>query len=313
MRIRGKEAKGYRMTAGRQTLIDMGYTIDQIIEQNLNLTNYMNHEPVNIEKLPDNDNIELLTDKEIIDNQNKYFDSMEKTALGVSLGKSKAMIITGSAGIGKSFGVEHTLKTLKHAKDNHEWVTGHCTPTGLYQTLYNYRFTGCTIIFDDSDKVFYDEISLGILKHALDDKPVRTISWKSKTELLDDNGEVIPTSFEFEGSVIFISNINLTAMAKQENKLSPHIKAIISRILYYDMFTIFKSPRDYLLRIDYLKDSIFKQNDIDNEGQQIIIDFLNDNAKHMRELSLRLLSKLCQVYLIHGKTDYEFHAKIATM
>jgi hypothetical protein len=317
MRVRGKEAKGYRMTSNRLKLIEMGYSIEQIISQNLNLTNYVNFEPINLENktgmiVPEQQE-NSLSDDEIIENQIKYFQSMEKTALGVALGDAKAMIISGSAGIGKSHGIEQILSNLKDSESNHEWVTGHCTATGLYQTLYNFRFEGCTIIFDDSDKIFYDETSLGILKHALDTKKTRRISWKSKTELRDENGEVIPTSFDFEGSIIFISNINLSGIVSQNNKLSPHIEAIISRILYYDMHKIFMSPRDYMLRISYLKDSIFKEQNIDNDGQELIMNFFNGNAKTMRELSLRVLTKLCQVYKIHGKETFEFNAAIATM
>ena len=255
---------------------------------------------------------ESLSDDEILDGQIAFFDTMNRIAEGVAKGISKSLVISGSAGIGKSFGIENILSGMDGSEYNHCYVTGHCTPTGLVQTLYNYRFDQCVIVFDDTDNILSEVTSLGILKHALDLKQERKISWLSKMTLKDEDGETIPTSFIFEASVIFISNLNLSAIVEQNNKLSPHVSAIISRSLYMDCYSIFRTDRDYLIRIDYLKESIFNRERIDDIGRETIMSYITDNSGSMRELSLRLISKLCQIYKISGVTNFNTMAMSLT-
>ena len=52
-----------------------------------------------------------------------------------------------------------------------------------------------------------DDLSLNILKAALDSSKKRYISWNTDSNMLGREG--IPDRFEFKGSVIFITNINL--------------------------------------------------------------------------------------------------------
>ena len=62
----------------------------------------------------------------------------------------------------------------------------------LYRALYENRAS--LLIIDDCDSVLTDKTALNILKSALDDKPVRVISYltmKEKTGL--------PLSFEYTG------------------------------------------------------------------------------------------------------------------
>lgn len=301
-RVRKPETNGYRMTANRKALLAMGYSIEDIVNNNMNTVNIPLSQR---EQQPEEEeDVILLSDSEIVDKQKSFFNTLEKAALGVAYGYSRALVVSGPAGIGKSFGIDAAIGDIPDSDINNTFITGHCTPTGLYATLYNYRFAGCTIVFDDSDAIFHNEVSLGILKHALDMKAKRKISWLSKAEILDDEGEVIPNNFIFEGSIIFISNLNLTSIAESNNKLSAHISAIISRALYMDCYSIFKNDNDYILRIGYLKDSIFNNEGIDVIGRDLIMGYITDNAKNMRELSLRMISKLCHVYKISGANDF---------
>ena len=60
------------------------------------------------------------------------------------------------------------------------------------------------VIFDDCDSVLQDKVAVNILKAALDSYDKRTISWLQKG-FIDDG---LPNSFEFQGNVIFISNMS---------------------------------------------------------------------------------------------------------
>jgi hypothetical protein len=90
----------------------------------------------------------------------------------------------------------------------------------MYKKFYQYRTK--TLIFDDCDAVFRDENGRNLMKAALDTKKVRKISYLKKTTAvfdpkdfeMDPEGEfnaiengIVPNSFEFEGRVIFISNL----------------------------------------------------------------------------------------------------------
>ena len=140
-------------------------------------------------------------------------------------------------------------------------------------------------------------------------KPKRRIDWRSHNDVKDENGDNIPKSFIFEASVIFITNKNLTAEIARKTKLSPHLEALVSRSLYMDGYALFKTPRDYLIRVDYLKEAIFKAEGMNEEGRRLISTFITENFAEMRELSLRMVAKLCSVYRIHGADEFEDAAK----
>jgi hypothetical protein len=58
-------------------------------------------------------------------------------------------------------------------------------------------------VFDDCDSVLKDPVALNLLKSALDSYGKRIISWNA-----DMKDEDLPRSFNFEGRVIFISNMD---------------------------------------------------------------------------------------------------------
>ena len=79
-------------------------------------------------------------------------------------------------------------------------VKGYSTAKGLYRTLFENNKS--IIVFDDCDAVLKDPVALNLLKGALDSYGKRIISWNA--DMRDDD---LPRSFNFEGRVIFISNM----------------------------------------------------------------------------------------------------------
>ena len=93
-------------------------------------------------------------------------------------GISPSIMITGIAGIGKTYLVKNLLKGLgKVEGDDYHFVSGHSSPMGLYRFLYEHR--DATIVFDDCDSVFENDTSINILKSALDSYDVRKVCWMS--------------------------------------------------------------------------------------------------------------------------------------
>ena len=79
-------------------------------------------------------------------------------------------------------------------------VKGYSTAKGLYRTLFENN--GMVIVFDDCDSILKDDVAKNILKGALDSYSKRYISWMA--DMRDDD---LPRSFEFTGSIVFVSNM----------------------------------------------------------------------------------------------------------
>ena len=105
----------------------------------------------------------------------------------------------------------------------HTIVKGHAKAGGIFPILYDYRHEGQVVVFDDADGIFEDSVSLNILKTATDTTSTRHISWASKTKFLDSNDEVIPRSFIYEGTIIFLTNLDFNAIISYGHKLAPHL------------------------------------------------------------------------------------------
>lgn len=165
------------------------------------------------------------------------FKSIELYTIQVARGKSNSLIISGDAGVGKTRTVKDTIESLGLRKDVHYYIaTGTATTAGLYEILFKHRHK--LIVFDDCDSVFKEADSLNLLKGALDTYKVREISKLTKGNTFDSAGmtdsdmEVeheqsgkVPNKFEFDGQIIFISNLH-------EDKFD---KALLSRSLHVDV------------------------------------------------------------------------------
>jgi predicted AAA+ superfamily ATPase len=140
------------------------------------------------------------TDEQIIERLRERFEILDDMTRACKAGKVRAMIVTGPPGVGKSFGVEKVLS--KHdvfadvAQDSklkkYEVVKGAMSAIGLYKKLYEFSDKKSILVFDDCDSVLLDDLSLNILKAALDSSAKRTIHWNTDSRLLDQR--VCPTA-----------------------------------------------------------------------------------------------------------------------
>ncbi len=237
------------------------------------------------------------SDEEAITRIRERFDILHEMTKASVTGDIRAMIVSGPPGVGKSFGVEQEIEKatmfdkLAGKRLRAEVVKGSATPIGLYQTLYKYSDSNWVVVFDDCDSILLDDVSLNLLKGALDSGKKRTISWLSESSALRREG--IPDRFEFKGSVIFITNLKFDQMKSQ--KLRDHLDALQSRCHYLDL--TLDTMRDKLLRIKQIaKDGeLFKDYEFEEAVQDDIIDFMHTNKDRLREVSLRMALKIADL------------------
>ena len=188
------------------------------------------------------------TDEETIERLRERFSILEDMTRACKKGDVRAMIVSGPPGVGKSFGVEKVLgkhdiiATLGDRPAKYETVKGAMSAIGLYVKLFKFADKDNVIVFDDCDSIFTDELSLNILKAALDSKKTRRIHWNTDSFKLRNEG--VPDSFEFKGSAIFITNLKFD---KAKGKIREHLMALESRCHYVDL-TI-DTDREKMLRI----------------------------------------------------------------
>jgi len=235
------------------------------------------------------------TDEQIIERTRERFQILEDMTQASIDGVVRGMVVTGPPGVGKSFGVELVLEKnnlfdkIAGKKLRFGIEKGAASAIGLYKLLYNYADKGNVLVLDDCDTVLYDETSLNLLKAALDSSKKRKISWNTDSALLRREG--IPDTFEFKGSVIFITNLKFD---KVRGKLKDHLDAIMSRCHYLDL--TLDTTREKMLRCKQIvADGMLNEYGFSKDEQNEVIDFMFENKDRMREISLRMVTKLADL------------------
>ena len=230
------------------------------------------------------------TDEQIEERINERFEILsEMTEMAIG-GDCRALIVSGPAGLGKSYTVEKALHEWDPEGDEHQIVKGYVRATALFKLLYSHRRNGQVLVFDDADEVFTDDTALNLLKAACDSTDRRVISYMTEGVLQDEEGP-LPKQFEFEGTVIFITNYDFDQMIDRGTKLAPHLQALVSRAHYVDL--AMKTKRDYMLRIkQVIKQGLLENIKLTADEQADVVKFIDAHQGKLRELSLRMALKI---------------------
>lgn len=236
--------------------------------------------------------VKVETEEEIYQKLTDRFQTMDTMVDATVQGKNRSLIISGPAGLGKSFGVHKIVSQLEKKGYRPAIIHGYVRPTGLYKTLYEYRDPKSVVVFDDADSVFMDDVCLNLLKTACDMTKTRKLSWLTETKMEDEEGERMPRNFEFEGSIIFITNYDFDAAVQAQTKLAPHFEAMISRSHYLDL--AMHTKLDYIVRIKQVVrvHGMLKNEGMSQEQENVLIDYVVKYQDKLRELSLRMVIKL---------------------
>ena len=222
---------------------------------------------------------------------NERFGFVSDMVTMLANGAQSSVVVTGPGGLGKSYTVAQsldsngfkdvtTLEALEvgariNTKKSYRVIKGYSTPKGLYRTLYENR--DGVVVFDDCDSVLKDPVSLNLLKGALDSYSKRIISWRA--DMKDDE---LPTSFEFKGRVVFISNLGSDRIDQ----------AIISRSMAVDLSM---TKEQKIERMQYLLDQPGFMPGVSKTVKQDALDLVASVVDSVKELSLRTLIQVTKI------------------
>ena len=222
---------------------------------------------------------------------NERFAFVEKLVTMVATGVQPSAVITGEGGLGKTYTVTKTLEanglkdisdlgefqvgTVLNARKCFVFVKGYSTAKGLYRTLFENQKG--TIVFDDCDAVLKDTVALNLLKGALDSYGKRVISWNA--DMKDDD---LPRSFNFEGRVIFISNMD-------QDKID---QAIRSRSMMIDLSMTLTQKID---RMEHIAMSDEFLPEYDKQSKMDALNLIREVKDDCKEISLRTLITVTKV------------------
>jgi len=239
--------------------------------------------------------LEAAAQREAVQNErfgiNTRFEFVEKLVNMVASGVQPSAVITGEGGLGKTYTVRKTLEDagledmtalLNEAEDGdvieNAYITikGFSTAKGLYRTLYENN--GKIILFDDCDSILKDPVALNILKGALDSYDRRYISWNAEMKESDD----LPRSFEFTGSIIFISNMD-------QDKID---QAVRSRSMMIDLSMTDEQKIDRMEHIALSGDFLPQY---EAEIKTDALNLLREIKDEVKEISLRTLIAVAKI------------------
>lgn len=249
------------------------------------------------------------TDEEIDARIAERFNILDSLVDDVIEGDIRALIVSGPPGLGKSYLVETKLSDFDPNGTNYKIVKGKATAAGLYRILFEYSDEGQILVFDDADSIFFDDNCLNFLKAVCDSNEKRVLSYLSEGNIYSEEKACnVPKTFEFNGTIIFITNYDFEKEIERKNKLAPHMEAMMSRSHYVDLGM--KNRRDCLVRILQLI-KVGMLNGLTEDQSNEVVSFLKENINNLREVSNRTALKIATL-VRKGKKNWQQIAKVTT-
>lgn len=248
------------------------------------------------------------SDSEILADLKERFNILSILSKGAVNRNVRAVSVTGGPGVGKTHTVEQILETAREEKGTqYEVIRGAISAINLYKVAWRNRHAGNVIVLDDADGIFNDEDALNILKVLTDSSERRVVSWLKESAALKEDD--IPQSFEFNGSMIFISNLDWQKFVDEgKNKYASHFEALMSRSLYLDLRLHDKNELGVWVEHVAENGKIFAREGLTKDQAEAVSSFMKKHRDQLRELSIRTVLKLSQ--LVKTQNNWENMARI---
>ncbi len=237
---------------------------------------------------------------------NKYA-ALERLSVSAINCQIPSLIASGPPGMSKTHTVDHALLNsnrrlhdgctpLDDASDFYDKISGGCTGPGLFQSLWYMRNGGLTVV-DDCDSVYEETQTMNLIKVATDSSKKRIINWRKQAAWLEQYN--MERSFEFKGSIIFLTNIDFEVLIKKNGKDSEHFRALIDRARY--LCLTIRTHRDFMIRIrqvcsgpDGMLQRIYGLTEAESE---MLLEFVEEHKARFYNLSMRLIQQLAQDFI----------------
>jgi hypothetical protein len=250
--------------------------------------------------------------EELTENIRERFRVMDRLLKGMIDGTTRSIIISGAPGVGKSFGIDATLKIAQaHGLVRQvKFIKVTATPISFYQTLYENRREGDIIVLDDADSILETEEGANMLKHATDTLATRTVSYNKESSILADKG--IPREFEYKGAIIAATNKDWDREIASGSKMQKHYEALLDRAIYLDLGL--HSKQALMARVEDVcrTTPMLKDRGLDDQQIEMLLGWLKDNYVATRTLSLRTAVQLAGM-ILSQPTEWKFDAKMTLL
>ena len=208
-------------------------------------------------------------------------DILRKYIDGLTKEYANSLIVVSKAGQGKTSITIQTLQEMGLKESEHySYIANYITPRALVDVLdgVNRLKAPQLLIMDDIEDTLKNLQAIGLLKGALweaDGK--RRVFWRTTKEDI---------SFEFTGRIIFLLNYL--------NEKSVIIQALKDRSLYYEM----DLTPDEMAEMIFQRAEEREYNNIPKNKRIEIAEYIQKVAKGNSNVSLRLLTKAYNLYLV---------------
>lgn len=243
------------------------------------------------------------TDEQIVEDIEERFDIYQQMMEAATRGEITSLIVSGSAGVGKSYTAEKVVSDKKQKDVMHrsEVVKGAISAIGLYSLGYNYQNTTDVLVLDDADRIFDEEDGLNLLKCMLDTSIDRKVSWHTDHSMFRGE-DALPHDFIYRGSMVFLTNkdfqryIDLNA-----GRYVEHMEALMSRSIYLDLKIHTRRETCLWVKSVVMKNHVLVQLGLTRDQEIEAIDWLVKNLNQLREISIRTALKLGKMMLMDSK------------
>ena len=241
---------------------------------------------------------------------NKRFNVMDLMTKGLIGGSIRSLIISGAPGIGKTYSLDKELQTANDANlIEYTSVNGKISGIGLYVRLWEAKEKGCVLLLDDVD-VFSNEDVLNLLKGALDSGEKRKVCWSTASTFLEE--KEIPNEFEFEGTVVFITNTDIDNEVRRGTKIAPHLMALVSRSVYLDLGV--HTNEEIMVRVEDVitTTDMLQKIGLSNADTIEVLDWMKENVSRLRNVSLRTALYLAS-FVITDRQNWKEIAEVTQL
>jgi hypothetical protein len=214
----------------------------------------------------------------------------------------KAILVSGDAGTGKTHWVKKAIEDMGLLPEDVYYVKGaSISATALFVILYKFRELGKMVVLDDCDIIHKStgerNAILDMIKGATEvTKGERWIAWeKMPNQLMRENN--VPNKFNFEGSLIWITNDTIEEIAK---KCKSHWNAIGSRFNQTKVYLSNEEKLSYTLYLIEECDMLGKKCEGKEGGYSIqvqndTIEYIKEHWEYLSEITPRVATKIADM------------------